>query len=221
MIKVKFAWREDEQLGGFGWIPVDQPNFNASTGRGVAHDTMEHFDLTDGSVKGELLAFGSILYTRGEGGWFWRQFNPNIAWHMGSSLVSVFRDAFHNGERIEVPKCHVKPLDSCMEDEIQPAIDECMKQLLSEFRHDEYRPDAAWYASVRKAMRGWIRRGYRKAVRRYHNADAWRLTELYGDIARKVDLIGECEVGDILTVQISRKSLEFKATVEYPEDAYA
>lgn len=72
MIHRIFEWREDQELGGYGWIMKGQPTFNASTGLGIAHDTLEHFANRYGSIADEMLAFGAILRVRVEGGYFSR-----------------------------------------------------------------------------------------------------------------------------------------------------
>lgn len=89
MIHTVFEWREDREFGHDGWILKGFPNFNASGGQGIAHDTLEHFKKGDGSLAHEMLAFGAIIFIRGETGWFEsRNFRATAAGSLGLTLVT-------------------------------------------------------------------------------------------------------------------------------------
>ncbi|UUZ75477.1 hypothetical protein LP414_27565 [Polaromonas sp. P1(28)-13] len=138
MIHRIFEWREDQELGGEGWIMKGQPTFNASRGLGIVHDTLEHFANRYGSITDEMLAFGSILRVRVEGGFFCRQYNPNPAFHLSGDLARMMEKLRFDENIDRAPP--TRPLcDGQMEEVIQESITEALRVANYEIDQNEER----------------------------------------------------------------------------------
>jgi hypothetical protein len=67
-------------------------------------------------------------------------------------------------------------------------------------------------------MRGWLRIGYRKAVKRYHNALPHELSYLFDCMEKKIDPRFKAgEQYETLTVKVDPKKLSFRMEVTCPE----
>lgn len=206
MIRTTFEWREDEELGGYGWIPKGKPNFNACDGRGIAHDSMEHFANEEETMDAEMRAFGAILRGRGEGGWFFQGHVPNIAYHLGSDIAGFLRDMRYGEWKLTDPG-KTYALKGDMEDEIQAGIKNALKTANDEADSED---NPFVRDQTTDWMIGWMRRGYRMAHRRWHGADACELSWLYDSIAKEHDeQFKGGEEGDQLIVTIDPRNLRF------------
>lgn len=207
-LKAEFVWGTDQEIGDDGWIPKGNPSFNSMRGMGVAHDTMEHADLTSGSLEEEMMAFGAMLYIRGEGGYWWNAYNPDPANQMSGDIAKFARDVFwERGVVLGKPKRCLRLDDN--EEDIQRIVDAAWKSLRSEFEYDE--PDA-WRdfrqknPEFKKRLAGWLRQGWWRCLRRYNKAKAYHLRDVFVAIEKRVDAIRYAEHDEELhiTLLVSR-----------------
>jgi hypothetical protein len=224
---VTFEWGEDRELGGHGWIPVDQPNFNASQGFGVAHDTLEHFDLKAGTLEEELMAFGSIFYIRVDSGHMMGR-SPmarSPGYIMAGDLCRFLCDAWWRGEHRVLKAYQGRPRHMPdLEADLDEAIHETMKQLRDELDDEQaYRDFKRANPTIKDDLRRWIRAGYWKCKARYGGAPGWRLAEAFDAIEQAVDRHNYAEEGDRLrvTVRMSQAVPAVNVRMLYPEDNYA
>lgn len=203
----KFIWGED-QNGNTGWIPFHIRHFDAGVAMTVAHDTLEHFDPKDSSLKAEFLAFGAMLYLRGEGEWwanFSRTMTPEFA-DQAYNEVTMF--IAHNGDTL--PHCRARKLDDEMlEDSLTRLYDLALKEAREYYTEEPI----DWPTKIKDAI-NWMRKGYRKAAKRYKIDWAFRRGELFQNVMEAVDRRAGMMDGDIMTVQVDTDELTAKVRIK-------
>lgn len=222
MFKVGFEYKEDREFGGEGWIPKAYPMFNAMSGFGIVHDVLEHFPEDEPDLAGEMKAFGSSINIRWMGGWqpFKGHNYHSAEVNMGSDVGHFLRD-IHNGsdERHFKSPPRTYRLDDDVEEMIEGTLQEGIRIYKIELSYDEEADMLSQHElnTIIEKMRGWMRIGYRKSVKRYHNADYYELTSLFSQIEEKVQRLSG-DYGQELVVSVSPKNLTFK--VELIEPTY-
>lgn len=203
LVQLDFVYGEDPEYGGDGWIPKLMPKFNASQGLGVAHDSMEHFNVAAGTLEEEILAFGSMLYMRVETGWFYQQGTWRSAGDiLGGDLANFLRERWYAGEMLRSVKGRPRHLDDDMETELDSIIDETKRQLRGELDDDweDFKRDTI---DVWNRLRRWMRQGYWQAKLRYRGASNHDLAYAFTEIRDTVDRIKWAQQGDELHVRLS------------------
>lgn len=157
MIRREFVWAENERTG-MGWRLKALPDFDPVYTFGLAHDTMEHFDLS-GSIEDEGRAFGAMLWGRHFGGW----------WAQNSTSRAEFSSQLSDecAEFVAMAG-HVRPLRA------QPLDAECEEQI-AELRRRALKVNVSdWTSAPRREFVAnldqfcnWIRVGYRATQRRW------------------------------------------------------
>jgi hypothetical protein len=222
--KVELVWGEDQEHGGFGWIPKLNPSFNAMRGFGVAHDVMEHTDLISGSLEEEMLAFGAMLYIRGEGGWWWDSMNSSIASNMRGDIAQFSRDVFYQKDYGCVLGKPKRTLRIDHEWDIEEIVRQAWRALRDEFEYEaeDWRAFQHYNPDYRKRLAGWIRRGYQECVRRYKGHKAYHLCDVFREITQKVDSYKYVEQGEELhiTLEISEREVVPKFNLLRLDDLY-
>ena len=217
----KFVWQECPRYGMHGWIAKGMSGFDAGFGLSVAHDSLEHFSATDTSIEGEMLAFGAILYIRQDGAYWSREsrganeFGPIMEGDLARFLCDVNGNLADPGRTVK--------LDDCLEHQLEEVRRRARKTLVSEQRDSgNYFPrDEALCRAL-----GWIRKGYRKAARRYNNNrfPAYHVADMFADIEREVDKLSKHgrEDGDELHVRFSltRLTTDVRIIKLYGDDYY-
>lgn len=211
----KFEWRYDDEWGVHGWAPAKMPHFNAlGVGFGIAHDVLEHFSDTDDSLEGEFMAFGSILYFRAETDWWAHEgvlSSPDPAYQMSSDMYEFVANALAAGWLRDTCKRGVKPLDTELEDILWRLKSKVLAQLGGD---DRVAPDQhERFKTTLYCALDWMRRGYRKACRRWGLALHERI-ELFNTVIRECEPhLGHGEYGQVLRVSVNRKTGEVRAMV--------
>lgn len=227
MPSVTFQWGEDQEFGGHGWIPVDQPKFNASQGFGVAHDTMEHFNLKAGTFEEELMAFGSIFYIRVGPGHLMasNRYTQSPGKVLAGDLSRFLMEQWYQGARQVVQPYNGRPRHMPdLEGDLDEAMHHTMRMLRDELGDErEFSDFKRANPTIKDDMRRWIRAGYWKCKARYGEVSEWRLAEAFDIIQAKVDQVRYAEEGDRLrvTVRMSKAVPVVTVTPIYMEDQYA
>lgn len=200
----EFEWAEDEELGGEGWMLKGAPyGFNVAFGLGVAHDTLEHFPNKYGGIENEMLAFGSIMYLRAEGG-YW--YNVGSFRSPAESMASDVYKFLVEDQELQIQPRKTRKLEEDSEPELVLADmeTEFCKLWESEGYHGD--PHERWtleegLQAFRKAA-DWIRTGYRMAVARYPgHPSEWAY--LFDQMVREVDKQhSRADYGEILRVSV-------------------
>lgn len=225
--KVELIWGEDQEHGGHGWIPKLNPSFNAMQGFGVAHDVMEHTDLISGTLEEEMLAFGAMLYIRGEGGWWWSSIRgTSPAGNMKYDIAKFSHDVFYAKDRGCILGKPKRTLHTDCESDIEEIVQQSWRTLRAEFEYDDpedWKTFTRRNPNWRKYLTGWIRRGYQECVRRYKGHKAWHLCDVFREITQKVDGYKHVEQGEELhiTLEITQREVTPKFNLLRLDDLYA
>ena len=183
----RFVMRKDEDFGITGFVPEGSPmHFNsASEGGIVAHDAIEHIK-GDTSWQGELIALGQMLYIRGEGEYwsnYTQQVTLDVAKHMSSDFLHFLPI---EGWFVPDPGRTTR-----LDDDIEATIDRMFADLRRSIPYefdpedDDRAPKAGQVDTACERIRGWLRKGYRVAVRRFHGASAYQVADLFARIERE------------------------------------
>lgn len=188
MISFLFDVAEHEEYGYIGLRMAGKPHFDPIQGMGAAHDMLEHFRDDPGTLSGELEALGASLFVRGElyyadkGRWV-REPWQNIA---GEFPMQVRYCEDRNEYGIRDGGNHKRLDDEWAENQIRKTVREAFRLVRSECDHDEI---PLWLTrwEQRRYLMGWMRRGFRRARRRYAKAKDGMVTYTFQNIERAVD----------------------------------
>lgn len=229
MPSLTFKWALDDDFGEFGWVPIDQPKFNASRGMGVAHDTLEHFDVASGTLEEELMAFGSIFYIRVQSGHLMERnpYSTSPGEVLAGDLSRFLTDQWYQGRNAQVIQTHPgRPRHlPDLESDLDESVTATMRMLADDLGDDAMREFRQANPNVRKDLRRWIRAGYWKCKAKYGSAPGWRLAEAFDTIAREVDALKHNDEGDELRVTVRLAKANHAPTVKVTairlEDRYS
>lgn len=218
--KREFEWREDQEYGYEGWIMKRMPHFNVVEGFGIAHDVLEHFDYGD-ELKHEFMAFGAMLYIRAEGGW-WHSYARNF--HTPAQNMSADISRFLVENAMYVQPCRSTRLDDeWLEDMLAETSEQTYKLVLDE-ASSELEQGKFSRADVREAIKRalhWMRRGYRKAVKRWHGAQAYHMADLFQSITQEAENHKQGDYGHTLSISVNTRTLEYRVVHREYQDPYA
>lgn len=191
MLTRNFTFAYDEDRGVQGLRADWMPNADPFNGLGIAHDALEHFLTQDGPIEGELEALGAHLFLRLENGWASKNrvsIQPSGE-RLGNLIYSVLTDMVDLG--YDAPKLiRTRPLDYYSEQDVQQALDQAFRTALSEFRDYPETLVRLMEPNLRQAMASWLRRGYRRATRRYYGHDTYAISNrLFERIAHRIDVL--------------------------------
>lgn len=206
MSSLIFDWTDCDIAANDGWLARGYPNFYASTGRGIAHDCVDHFPRGQkhGPYADELLALGARLWIWIESGEFFRlqgisYTTPAKTW--GGELQIIVDDSEgltdHPPAMIEEPM-----LDDALDSEIECILDELI--------HRRGPSTSVWEVDGPQIQNlgAWLRRGVRAARARYKGHQAFDVFQLYQRVTSACERIGSGEEGDKLIVRIHEKRLD-------------
>ena len=191
MLTRNFTYCQDQNYGFWGLRANWMPNADPFDGEGCAHDMLEHFATQVGPLEGECEAIGAHLYVRLENGW---ALNPQIgpqdtAKRMGGLLSSCLIDGVRDDLRWP-PFIATKPLEASAEGKLQAALDEAFRLARNEFAHDPDYLQELEASGIRAGLEAWIRRGYRRAIRRYAAHDTYDIAhQLFKKVRVMLDLL--------------------------------
>lgn len=196
--------------GGEGWIPDFIPGASAASGFSLVHDALEHGNHEKGTYECEMQAMGAMIYVRLLGGWFHRGVSRYTGErHIASDISRMLNDIGWRRDLKPAPRTRVVGYDISVE----------IAEITREVKRDWRANDHDSLDSLRLAMNtaraiGWMRVGFVKAKRRFHNAEPYRMEHLFEDMKQKVEKI-HGEHGMELIVKVDPKNLTFRAYADY------
>jgi hypothetical protein len=188
-----FQMAENEDTGFLGLQAMFMKGAEPAEGFTCAHDIMEHFQGIALDSDSEAMALGAMLYIRGHGGYFNRRPGfRSVGYLMSSDVARLFTDP---------------GVTQTIEEEAEAWIEEAIRLGLREIEDERYddtdpRPHSEWG----KWVRGWLRKGYRKARKRY-TLDPMTLCDTFERMTEGLDNARRyMEEGDIVRVSFVQKT---------------
>jgi len=215
-MRYQFTVREDEEFGGQGLKLNGLDWISPTSGMGAAHDMLEHFPGDNGTMEEEMMALGAMLFVRGE------TYNGMIGglYSVAENMASDFRNfndyfqADNRTGRLRYPGITRKLRDF---DHLEDIITEMVCTVRNMFA-DEEEQIPAWINDA--DIRGWMRRGYRKARRRYRclRVPHYELPSLFRGLEQDLDKhLQRAELGDRFTVDIHLRNCSWTVKQVHPE----
>ena len=156
------------KYGSLGWRPKGMDNADPLSGMAVAHDVLEHFPGGDMGVEDELQALGASFYVR--------KYTTNmhsLGANVAADLPDVLAHVHSEGMSFFSPG-RTAPID------VEYEVDDAIHHFREEAAYSRQRTSSQELAWVR----GWMRRGYRRAVKRWGDIDT---RSLFDEIQREAD----------------------------------
>jgi hypothetical protein len=216
MIYRDFVWAYPaEHDGRPGFRPRHMLKFDPNHEAFAAvHDILEHISDRDDSIEAEFLAFGSMLYWRAETD-YWGMISSRYPHPVDSMWGDIFSFVLDN-------PCVADPgRTTRLDHELEDIIDGIRAKAIKEAR-EAWTDMALFKRNLERAI-GWMRKGYRKNVRRWGKLDViTRLDFFYSmELAIGPMLNSEIEYTEMLRVEIDRKELKFRIYITEDPDAVA
>jgi len=231
-ISRQFEYCTSDESGQPGLRPLWFEGADPVAGAVVAHDMLEHFLVQASPAEGECMAVGAYLLLR-------LPFSSvgtlvsGMAPPMGGDVLGILGDICENGYPVPRP-VGTRPLaDADAERLLQKAVDYAFQELPEELRsygwgeagaQEELDEQIQRLISARQAFVDWIRRGWRKAQRRYRHVDPYTVgVELFYRVARLADdLMASQLLWEGALVRITADPLQVRAwaKVQDPQDQH-
>ncbi len=211
MKRVILNYVECQHTGEYGLMldgVVCEAVYAASEGVLIAHDIIEHNGAeTIGTFTDELEALGVVWWVRGEFNDIRRDgrgsaFSPYE--HLASD-IAYMAESIQHGSTLDID---CKRTRACDYDDDFQLIIEMAKKSFRENRFDDINVDI--FRGISHVNRYFdcalhcMRRGYRKALKRYHKLGQCGTNSLFWDIANKVDdLLPYIDIGEQIDLRYS------------------
>lgn len=202
MIHHVFDWNTSYEHGYEGWLARRQPDFDpVYEPYTMAHDAVEHWPARHGHEADELLALGALLRGRGMAGFFERP--------LDEILADEIQNLMEEGEysRLKEPPSHLRALhDKEAEKVIHMAVERCRKTIVN---WNEAVPEKTQAVNnLAPKFKAWLRLGYAKCGRRYHDASSGLITKLFVRVQEGArEFVRKGTEGDTLHLAIDPRAL--------------
>ena len=182
--------REHESYGTLGFQIKGRSWAEPGSAMTLAHDILEHFPNDRGSTEEEFMALGASLFVRNEGEYHAQKnaHNCDPGYQMSGDIEMQTDYMMQRGESIWIRS--PGRTEACamnIEGYISTALEFAMKE--SRSRSDDGRPEEWLRPENHWKARGWMRRGYRKAQRRYKGIDRSHLCQVFLEIERHAERV--------------------------------
>lgn len=216
----RFRYAEDPESGLKGLLPVWLPQANPTLE--VAHDMLEHgVDRDKSAVEGELMALGAVLALRIENDALGSGSALSHERQLGGLVLQVLEDI--DRYDLAVPRaCRSRPLDSCYDwanELIDAAVPAAFKDRQEELTKYEKQEPTAWLKDPqsRDTVKAWLRKGYRRALRRYDGLDLYTLGactfKRLDEFSRRMASSEMLAQGDVVSLSVNVRTLALSARV--------
>lgn len=223
--KFRFKYKEDQDYGGMGWIPTWMKGANTVTGRGAAHDILEHHPTMPLGAECEFHALGALFWGRGETGWFSQYTMFPVNEVIARDHISILQRVAEGEETLLKPP-RTRKLSEDLYGDADEALHEMIRKGIQMSKKEwedmtEYKMPIPNDAADR--ILGWMRMGYRYAARRFGSNHQWEMSHLFELISREVDKIEKREElwpDDELVVSTNFKKFTARVDLIHPEEMY-
>jgi hypothetical protein len=206
----------DPVTGKPGWQVQEIPGFHPVPSLMVPHDLIEHEPGSASTPEEEFKAIGTALYLRGETGFFPTNGLGNFTDAMIAGAIEPLFFHVLNGNAPTSPYQSVRSASQPLPN-VQSELTlirfaaKAVEDLLAKYGNDPTK-----VATIESSMAyfiGWVRIGYRRAVKRFQGVDRKRLGASYAQLWKLADTyLGIAQDGDVLTV--TWKPEQYEAAVQ-------
>lgn len=176
-----FIYETWDETGLKGLRPTWFDNADPAAGTGVAHDILEHFSSATTVLEGESEAVGAFLLLRLANGWNYRSgaFPRSEAEILSRDVETMLEGAVNDGlplpEAAPSRRLADEEMDRFIVEGVRKAVrgEEALRSLMVNCDVDEEEAKAVLTAQTEQGFITWLRRGYRRAVRRYAGCDTY------------------------------------------------
>lgn len=220
MITARFTCKHHDEFGFDGWAMKGRSWMEPAMGMGVAHDVLEHMPNDDGSFEHELMALGASIFVRDHGQYHQIIGNINPWWvHLGSEVETQWR--VYNVRECRSPGRTVGIPD--IEDGLQEALAEARRDFgpSNGYHGEDHREAIRFLRQNKSAIRGWWRKGYRRAQQRFKGHWPYELCGLFRMIEEKANKhLKHADLGMELLVKVDVARYHVVCDSYYPEEEY-
>ena len=195
-----FTFDEDSDTGMIGLRPAWFANAEPATGMTIAHDMLEHFKTQSEALEGECEALGALLALRLMQGWGGAPGGAyrSPAERLGFEVSTLIVDSVQRDDR-PLPRYRTsRPLrDECADEVILEAVSRGLESARGELGEwggrEELEPEGA--ERMKGAFVAWIRRGYRRTVKRFRHYDLYTIgIDLFDRVTKDVTRLCRSEM---------------------------
>lgn len=212
MLVRKFTCMEHEEFGELGWRPdwLKHLGFEPSWDFGVSHDILEHMVDKIGGAEGELMAFGAVIWIRGESG-------RDISLEGDFSRILT---VIENGDQtLNCPGRTYKLRDhDYWEGEMVKIVREGLREAREYYNVGDI---SLSESEIKRRAVGWMRKGFRKANAYYRTKlrlDSCSVAYIFDKITEIVNKNSKgMEIGETLTIRIDFSNCQVTGFRDYPK----
>lgn len=204
MITATVEVKRHEEYGELGLQIIGREWAEPLDGTVIAHDLLEHFPRDNGDIEGELMALGASLHVRDGANYYYRVGRvisdpaPNFA---SDLLMQV---SSYGGDNYTLRPIASRAIED-LDDYILRAVKTARSNFPDEFG-DSCKLADSFLAQPTRVI-GWMRRGYRRAVRRYGDVPSWKLCQTFINAANAANkFLKHSEEGYRAKIQIDVRS---------------
>ena len=219
MRKYTFEVQRHEEYDELGLALVGRRWAEPLQGMAVAHDILEHFPDDTGSSEEELMALGASIYVRDHGLYFSSvgRSRPDPGYQMSTDIVEQKRYMDERGESYRLRDPGTTLRCAPIEGFIEAAREAVQKEARCFFTYEEvpeFLRSSEWFK-----IAGWLRKGYRRAKRRYRCTTSYHLCCLFRDIEQQVDRALKCiEEGARINIFVDVRHTRARIEEVYDEE---
>lgn len=213
-----FVCEEHQDYGILGWREIDKDHFEPLAGIAVAHDCLEHFPDDGPAIEHEIQAFGAMLHVRGSQ--CTNGCSTTSWWEsVQRDLLTVFQLYQFQGVTFHPPPFTYKISNEEGEYQIAKLLVSFPSFLENELSISDEEDKQLIHTFV-SYLRGWLRIGYRRAIKRWRKETEY-IQPLFADLERRADqALKHAEIGERFVVSINVRKLQVVTKHQTFNDLY-
>lgn len=201
-----FVCERHQEYGLLGWREINKDHFDPLAGVAVAHDCLEHFPDDGPTIEHEIQAFGAMLHVRGSQ--LRNGYHTSLWWeNVQCDLLTAFQLYRFQGVTFHPPPYTYKISNEEGEYQIAELLASFPSFLENELSISDEEGKQLIHTFV-SYLRGWLRIGYRRAVKRWREETNY-IQSLFADIAQRADhALKHAEIGEQFVVSVNMRKLQ-------------